>query len=233
VSQSPDIFTLDIRPDGSAGEKRSFLTGFGGRNHDHGVHSVFLGPDGLLYGAFGNEGAHVTDRGGGKIATDGKPYFGGCVFRCNVDGTGLKILAHNFRNNYECALDAFGNIWQSDNDDDGNQWVRFTYVMTGGNYGFLGPTGRHGARRRNPISTWRIRESSRRSCARGRDPLPASASTKVTSCRRSIAGCRSTRTRVRGWCSASAPSRWGPGGRSKERPSTRTDGRPSRRSARS
>jgi len=143
VSQSPDIFTLDIRPDGSAGEKRSFLTGFGGRNHDHGVHSVFLGPDGLLYGAFGNEGAHVTDRGGGKIATDGKPYFGGCVFRCNVDGTGLKILAHNFRNNYECALDAFGNIWQSDNDDDGNQWGRFTYVMTGGNYGFLGPTGRH------------------------------------------------------------------------------------------
>jgi putative membrane-bound dehydrogenase-like protein len=143
IAQSPAIFTIEIRPDGTAGAKQDFLTGFGGRNHDHGVHSFVLGPDGLLYGAFGNEGAQLTDRTGKKIASDGKPFFGGMVFRSRLDGTGLEALAHNFRNNYECALDSFGNIWQSDNDDDGNQWVRFVYVMEGGNYGFLGPTGRH------------------------------------------------------------------------------------------
>ena len=143
VSQSPDIVSIEIRPDGTAGEKKLFLGGFGGKNHDHGVHSMLLGPDGLLYCAFGNEGAHVTDKSGHKIFTDGHPYFGGCVFRCKLDGSDSEVLAHNFRNNYECAIDSFGDIWQSDNDDDGNQWVRFTYVMQGGNYGFLGPTGRH------------------------------------------------------------------------------------------
>jgi len=143
VSQSPWIASFEILPDGKAGARKTFLEGFGGRNHDHGVHSFVLGPDGLLYCAFGNEGANVTDPSGQKIRSDGKPYFGGMVFRCALDGRDTEVLAHNFRNNYECALDSFGNIWQSDNDDDGNQWVRFVYVMQGGNYGFLGPTGRH------------------------------------------------------------------------------------------
>ncbi len=143
VSQSPDIWTIEVRLDCTAGERKRFLTGFGGIDHDHGVHSMLLGPDGFLYCAFGNEGVHVTDNSGRKIYADGKPYFGGMVFRCGLDGAGSEVLAHNFRNNYECALDSFGNVWQSDNDDDGNQWVRFTYVMQGGNYGYLGPTGRH------------------------------------------------------------------------------------------
>ena len=35
-----------------------------------------------------------------------------------------RVLGHNFRNRYELALDSFGNIWQTDNDDDGNAWTR-------------------------------------------------------------------------------------------------------------
>ncbi len=60
----------------------------------------------------------------------------------NPDGTGLRVLAQNFRNPYELAIDAFGDIWQTDNDDDGNAWTRANYVMEGGNYGFRGPKGR-------------------------------------------------------------------------------------------
>ncbi len=60
----------------------------------------------------------------------------------NPDGTGLQVLAQNFRNPYELAVDAFGDIWQTDNDDDGNAWTRANYVIRGGNYGFRGPRGR-------------------------------------------------------------------------------------------
>ena len=66
----------------------------------------------------------------------------------NPDGTGLQVLAQNFRNPYELAVDAFGDIWQTDNDDDGNAWTRANYVMAGGNYGFRGPRGRSWRRRR-------------------------------------------------------------------------------------
>jgi len=44
----------------------------------------------------------------------------GMVFRCDLDGSEVETLAWNFRNNYEVAVDSFGTMWQSDNDDDGN-----------------------------------------------------------------------------------------------------------------
>ena len=51
-------------------------------------------------------------------------------------GRNWKPWAGNFRNNYEVAVDSFGTLWQSDNDDDGNQGVRINYVMEYGNYGY-------------------------------------------------------------------------------------------------
>jgi len=60
----------------------------------------------------------------------------GMVFRCNMDGSQLETLAWNFRNNYEVAVDSFGTLWQSDNDDDGNRGVRINYVMEFGNFGY-------------------------------------------------------------------------------------------------
>ena len=40
-------------------------------------------------------------------------------------------------------MDSFGTVWQSDNDDDGNQGVRINYVMEGGNFGFKNPLTGH------------------------------------------------------------------------------------------
>jgi hypothetical protein len=40
------------------------------------------------------------------------------------------------RNPYEPTLDSFGNLFISDNDDDGNENTRINYVMEGGNYGY-------------------------------------------------------------------------------------------------
>jgi hypothetical protein len=116
----------------------------GDAQHDHSAHAFVFGPDGMLYWNFGNTGHAVHDANGdlvldpqGRPVNDsGNPYRQGMVFRCRPDGSGFEVLAHNFRNNYEAAVDSFGTVWQSDNDDDGNQGVRINYVMEHGNFGY-------------------------------------------------------------------------------------------------
>ncbi len=113
--------------------------------HDHSVHSFVFGADGKLYFNFGNTGKKLCDRDGnpikdrwGRVIDDsGKPYRQGMVFRCNEDLSDMEVLGHNFRNNYEVAVDSFGSLWQSDNDDDGNRATRINFVMEFGNYGYV------------------------------------------------------------------------------------------------
>ena len=143
VSQSPNVWAFyDDNGDDKADRKEIFFQGIGGEQHDHGVHSFSFGPDGKLYFSFGNEGKTLKDKNGKTILDqDGdeigpKKYKQGMLFRCNPDGTNVECLGHNFRNNYEAAVDSYGNIWQSDNDDDGNRGVRINYILPGGNYGF-------------------------------------------------------------------------------------------------
>src|SRR5665213_727113 len=171
VSQSPNVlvYTIDASGDHAAGPPQVFFTGFGGVNHDHGVHAGIFGPDGRFYFNCGNEGDHsqlfrygdyvksqdgapVVDITGSQIGQDAKIWHGhprqrgqgyreGLAMSCNLDGSDFEVLGYNFRNNYELTVDSFGTVWQSDNDDDGNQGVRINYVMEGGNYGYTGPNG--------------------------------------------------------------------------------------------
>lgn len=143
VSQAPDLFTIDIRSDTTAGRKEVVATGFGGLNGDHSLHSSYMGADGKLYHCIGDGGGDVKFPDGRRLTTDGKPWIGGTVVRTNPDLTGLEVLAHNFRNQVECATDSFGNTFTSDNDHDGYQWVRFVHVLDGGDYGWSGPKGSH------------------------------------------------------------------------------------------
>ena len=145
VSCSPNIFVFkDTDGDDKADSKEIMFQGIGGEQHDHGAHAFVFGPDGKLYFNFGNEGKQLLDKNGqividihgNPVKADGNNFHQGMVFRCNLDGSEVEVLAHNFRNNYEVAVDAFGTIWQSDNDDDGNKAVRINYVMEYGNYGF-------------------------------------------------------------------------------------------------
>ena len=50
-------------------------------------------------------------------------YRQGMVFRCDPDGTNFELLGHNFRNNYEVAVDSSARSGSRDNDDDGNRGV--------------------------------------------------------------------------------------------------------------
>lgn len=159
VSDSPNVYVLtDTDGDGKADKRELLFTGIGGKDHDHGVHTFVFGPDGKLYFNMGNEGKQlfypltrevplhgdvgkvpmkpVVDLDGNEVNNHGKPYRMGMVFRCNLDGSEVETLAWNFRNNYEIAVDSFGTLWQSDNDDDGNRGVRINYVMEYGNYGY-------------------------------------------------------------------------------------------------
>ena len=145
VACAPDVFIFhDDDGDLKADRRESLFTKTGQPQHDHSVHAFVVGPDGRLYFNFGNtgkgvhdrDGKPVIDRFGNAVLDTGKPYRQGMVFRCRPDGTDFEVLGHNFRNNYEVAVDSFGTLWQSDNDDDGNRGVRINYVMEYGNYGY-------------------------------------------------------------------------------------------------
>lgn len=145
VSRSPHVFVFyDTDGDDKADKKEVLFSGIGGEHHDHGMHAFVFGPDGKLYFNMGNEakvikdaeGNIVKDKFGNKVQADGNPYRHGMVFRSNPDGSELEVLGHNFRNNYEVAVDSYGTLWQSDNDDDGNKGTRINYVMEYGNYGY-------------------------------------------------------------------------------------------------
>jgi putative membrane-bound dehydrogenase-like protein len=143
VSQSPYIWAFyDDNGDDKADRKEILFQGIGGEQHDHGAHTFTFGPDGKLYFNLGNEGKTLKDKNGKTVRDqDGdeitpEKYRQGMVMRCDVDGSHVEVLGQNFRNPYEVAVDSYGTLWQSDNDDDGNRGTRINYVMQYGNYGY-------------------------------------------------------------------------------------------------
>jgi putative membrane-bound dehydrogenase-like protein len=163
VSASPHLIVYtDENGDDVPDKKEILLTGFGGFDHDHGLHSLVAGPDGRWYFNTGNAGPHiVTDRSGwalrsgslytggtpynlknqgGMVSDDGRVWTGGLALRIEPDGTRLTVLAHNFRNAYELAVDSFGDLWQNDNDDQ-VMTCRTTWLMEGANAGYFSADG--------------------------------------------------------------------------------------------
>lgn len=145
ISVGSEVFFLhDEDGDLKSDRKELLFTGIEGTQHDHGIHAFHFGPDGKLYFNFGNSGRRIKDKNGnpitdlaGNVVDDSKSHYQeGMVFRCNMDGSEFETLGWNFRNNWEIAVDSFGTLWQSDNDDDGNKGVRINFVMEFGNYGY-------------------------------------------------------------------------------------------------
>src|SRR5688500_1279627 len=144
VSAYEHVFVFTDADGDDRPERKDVLYTLGQENSDHAVHAFVPGPDGRLYFNVGNAskvlkdaaGNVIVDRAGHRVASEGRPYRQGMVLRAESDGSGVEVLGHNFRNPYEVAVDAFGTLWQSDNDDDGNRAVRINYVMEYGNYGY-------------------------------------------------------------------------------------------------
>ena len=173
VSCSPSIILYtdvdgDAVFDPAKGDKKEiFLTGFGGFDHDHGLHALFAGPDGWFHINAGNAGPHVVkDKAGwtlragsfytggtpwndkntpGARSDDGRVYVGGIAGRVRPDGAGLMIYGHNFRNNYEHCVNSFGDVFQNDNDDEVMS-CRTTWLMEHANAGYASSDGSRGWR---------------------------------------------------------------------------------------
>jgi putative membrane-bound dehydrogenase-like protein len=163
VSAAPHLFVYtDENGDDKADKREIFLTGFGSKDHDHSLHAMVAGPDGKYYINAGNAGPHkVTDKSGwtlrsgtlyvggtpwnnenegNQVSDDGRVWVGGLELRVNPDGTGMKVMGHNFRNNYETCLDSYGNMWQNDNDDQVLA-CRTSWLMEGADVGFFSKDG--------------------------------------------------------------------------------------------
>lgn len=135
VATSPDLWVYedkdgDLKADGPP---KKLLTGFGGYNHDHGAHSLVLGPDHKWWMSHGDTGFKVTGTDGSKIE-----FKWGAMLRGELDGSKLEQIAVNFRNPYEIGVSSFGESFCSDNDNDGNFSVRICWILEGGNYGWFG-----------------------------------------------------------------------------------------------
>ena len=150
IGNSPDLLVLeDTDGDDKADKRYPLLTGFGGVDSDHGVHGMVLGLDGKLYFTHGDgccsfeqsTGRHdaknfdVLDKSGRRVSSDQL----GNTLRVNRDGTRFEVIADRQRNNYETSLNSFGNMFTSDNDDDGNRGCRVIWMMDGGHYGYRTP----------------------------------------------------------------------------------------------
>ena len=146
VGNSPDLLVLeDTDGDDKADKRYALLTGFGGIDSDHGVHGMVLGLDGKLYFTHGDgcctveNGTDVGARNFNVVDKSGRHVWSDQLantLRVNRDGTEFEVLADRQRNNYETSLNAFGNVFTSDNDDDGNRGCRVIQILDGGHYGY-------------------------------------------------------------------------------------------------
>lgn len=188
VSIAPDLIIYtdvnrDRKFDPAVDKREVLLTGFNGRQHDHSIHSVTVGPDGQWYWNAGNCGALFTDKSGktfrigsaygdggrqplfkateiaGQKSDDGHVWIGGFAARMNPDGSSVQIIGHNFRNSYEQTVSSFGDVFQNDNDDP--PACRTAFLLEYGNAGFCSFDGKRswGADRRPgqsvPVAEWR------------------------------------------------------------------------------
>jgi len=124
----PDLWRLlDGDGDGVAEELSRHSTGYGLRvallGHD--LHGLVIGPDGRLYFSIGDRGFNVTTDEGEQLVR----YGTGAVFRCELDGTDLEIFCDGLRNPQELAFDDGGNLFTLDNNSDGGDKARWTYLL--------------------------------------------------------------------------------------------------------
>lgn len=88
------------------------------------------------------------------IGTDGTTLSGtdaGNIYRCRLDGSKLSQICTGFWNPHANAFDAFGHLFNVDNDPDSRPPCRLIHVIPDGDYGYRFRNGRRGL---HPFTSW-------------------------------------------------------------------------------
>jgi quinoprotein glucose dehydrogenase len=130
----PNVWRLrDDNLDDVADSRRSISYGHGIRvgflGHD--LHGLAWGPDGRLYFSIGDR-ASMLKQGSRLVGTPDS----GAVFRCEPDGAGIEMVYSGLRNPQELVFDEWGDLFTGDNNSDGGDQARFTYLIEGGDSGW-------------------------------------------------------------------------------------------------
>lgn len=130
----PDVWMIeDINRDGVSDKRKSLHNGYGVRFafRGHDSHGLIVGPDGRLYFSIGDRGYNIEADGQRH-----KDPSSGAVFRCELDGSKLEVVATGLRNPQELAFDEFGNLFTGDNNSDSGDKARWVYVVPGSDTGW-------------------------------------------------------------------------------------------------
>jgi quinoprotein glucose dehydrogenase len=129
----PSLYRFDEQAGGKP-KKEELLRGFGVRYNytGHDFHGLAIGHDGKLYYSIGDRGSRVKGKEGQVIDHPDE----GVVFRSNLDGTELELVARGLRNPQELVFDEHGNLFTGDNDSDQSDLERLVYVVEGGDSGW-------------------------------------------------------------------------------------------------
>jgi len=164
VGKGPDGAALYRLTDGDRNghaDKIETLFKFQGDISEHGPHQPVVGPDGLIYVMVGN---HAKYPGKVEETSPHHHYYdtdlfqpkyedanghaggikapGGTVIRTDSDGRKVELFCGGFRNAYDIAFNALGDLFTYDSDmewDIGLPWyrpVRVNHLVPGGEYGW-------------------------------------------------------------------------------------------------
>ena len=127
----PHLFKMtDTDGDMISDTREKLSSGYGVRFafRGHDSHGLIVGPDGRLYFSIGDRGY--------DLAPNMRDPASGAVFRCELDGSNLEVVATGLRNPQELAFDEYGDLFTGDNNSDGGDEARWTYVVPGGDAGW-------------------------------------------------------------------------------------------------